>query len=123
VALGLVLLGATAFEVYVTGLPVTVDRPPDLVNRLSPAPTPPPPRLELAEGQELSAYRAAAEQRLNSYGWVDRQAGAVHIPIDRAMDLLAERGLPSRQSSTAQDDGNHLPSRASSGRVAEETVP
>ena len=36
------------------------------------------------------------EQTLNSYGWVDQQAGVVRIPIDRAMDLLAQRGLPTR---------------------------
>ena len=37
------------------------------------------------------AWRAQAEQRLRSTGWVDRQKGIVHIPIDRAMDLV-ERG-------------------------------
>jgi hypothetical protein len=35
-------------------------------------------------------------QRLNSYGWVDQQAGIARIPIDRAMALLAQRGLPTR---------------------------
>jgi hypothetical protein len=123
VALGVVVFAATSFEAYVTGIPPTIEAPPDLVNRLNPAPTPPPPRLETAEGQELSAYRAAAERRLNSYAWIDRQAGVVSIPIDRAMDLVAQRGLPARQTFTAQDDGNHLPSSASSGRVAEPTLP
>ena len=36
------------------------------------------------------------EQTLHSYGWVDQQAGVVRIPIDRAMELLAQRGLPTR---------------------------
>jgi hypothetical protein len=34
------------------------------------------------------------EQQLHSYGWVDQSAGSVHIPIDQAMQLIAERGLP-----------------------------
>jgi hypothetical protein len=33
------------------------------------------------------------EQQLHSYGWVDQGAGSVHIPIDQAMQLIAERGL------------------------------
>lgn len=31
---------------------------------------------------------------LNSYGWVDQQAGIAHIPIDRAMELVAEEAQP-----------------------------
>ncbi len=34
--------------------------------------------------------RAARLERLGSYGWVDRRAGVVHVPIDRAMQLVAE---------------------------------
>jgi len=36
------------------------------------------------------------EQTLNSYGWVDQNAGVVHIPIAEAMKLVAQRGLPTR---------------------------
>ncbi len=41
--------------------------------------------------------RAAQLERLGSYGWVDRRAGVVHIPIERAMQLVAEgvRAAPS----------------------------
>jgi hypothetical protein len=38
--------------------------------------------------------RTAEDTDLNSYGWVDRTAGIARIPIDRAMQLLLERGLP-----------------------------
>jgi hypothetical protein len=34
---------------------------------------------------------------LSSYGWLDRNAGVVRIPIDRAMKMTVERGLPVRQ--------------------------
>jgi len=36
------------------------------------------------------------EKALYTYGWVDEKAGTVHIPIERAMDLLVQRGLPVR---------------------------
>ena len=54
----------------------------------------PEPRLEKDERNELTEFRQHEEERLNSYGWVDQQAGVVHIPIERAMQLVAERGLP-----------------------------
>jgi hypothetical protein len=122
-ALAIVFVAVSAFEVIATGLPVTLGRPPDLVNRLTPGPTPPPPRLENAEGEQYAAYRAAAEQQLSSYRWVDRQGGVVSIPIERAMDLVAQRGLPARTPSSARDDGTSAPSSASSGRVDESLGP
>jgi hypothetical protein len=54
----------------------------------------PPPRLEVKPGASLVELRAAEAVDLNSYGWVDRNAGTVRIPIDRAMQLILERGLP-----------------------------
>lgn len=54
----------------------------------------PEPRLEDNERTELNDFRYGEEERLNSYGWVDQSAGVAHIPIDRAMQLIAERGLP-----------------------------
>jgi len=54
----------------------------------------PEPRLEKNERVEINDFRLNEEQRLNSYGWVDEKAGMVHIPIDRAMQLLAQQGLP-----------------------------
>ena len=52
------------------------------------------PRLEINERTEINQFRWQEEQQLHSYGWVDESGGVVHIPIDRAMQLVAERGLP-----------------------------
>jgi hypothetical protein len=60
---------------------------------------PPPPRLEVTPAQELWNVRAEEKSILNTYGWEDRNAGVVRIPISRAIDLLAERGLPYRSGS------------------------
>jgi hypothetical protein len=63
---------------------------------------PPQPRLEERPAVELKAFRDAEDQALSSYGWVDQKNGVVHIPIDRAIDLLAQRGLPSRPQTGPQ---------------------
>jgi hypothetical protein len=123
VTLGLVLFLVSLLEGSLTGVSVSVSRPAPLTEALTPAPTPPAPRLEAESGSQLDAYRAATDQKLNSYRWVDRSQGVVAIPIDRAMDEIAQQGLPARPSPTAVDRGSSVPSRASSGRVLEERTP
>jgi hypothetical protein len=61
----------------------------------------PDPRLETDERTQLNSIRLAEEQKLNSYDWVDQKTGIVRIPIERAMDLLAQRGLPVRPQEVA----------------------
>ena len=58
---------------------------------------PPEPRLQTNPRQDLSDLRAKEDEWLGSYGWVDRNAGVVRIPIDEAMKLTLERGLPARE--------------------------
>lgn len=57
----------------------------------------PAPQLEINERTELNDVRKREEDTLSTYGWVDQNAGTIHIPIERAMDLLAQQGLPVRQ--------------------------
>lgn len=59
---------------------------------------PPAPRLQVDAPADLAAMRAQEDRILGSYGWVDRSAGKVRIPIDRAMDLVAQRGFPVRRA-------------------------
>ena len=54
----------------------------------------PEPRLEDNEFTELNDYRYQEEVTLNSSDWVDQGAGTVRIPIEQAMKLIVERGLP-----------------------------
>src|SRR5690242_10774202 len=56
----------------------------------------PEPRLEQNERIEINAFHSTEDKMLNSYGWVDKPGGAVRIPIDRAMELITQRGLPTR---------------------------
>ena len=61
----------------------------------------PQPRLETNERLEINDFRLQEEKTLNSYGWTDQKAGIARIPIDRAMQLLAQRGLPTRPQAGA----------------------
>ena len=53
----------------------------------------PEPRLEDNERTELNGFRYSEEEQLNSYGWVDKNAGIAHIPIEQAMQSIAQKGL------------------------------
>jgi hypothetical protein len=52
------------------------------------------PRLQVDAPKNLKTLLAEEEILLGSYAWVSREAGIARIPIDRAMTLLLERGLP-----------------------------
>ncbi|HZS85645.1 MAG TPA: hypothetical protein VFA50_22450 [Stellaceae bacterium] len=54
----------------------------------------PEPRLQTDPHADLLSLRQREDARLSSYGWVDRQKGIVHIPIDEAMAKLARDGIP-----------------------------
>lgn len=57
----------------------------------------PGPKLQADPALELSEHRALEASRTGEYGWVDREAGLVRVPVERAMELLVERGLPTRE--------------------------
>jgi hypothetical protein len=60
---------------------------------------PPEPRLEVSPRANLAELRAAEEKALGTYGWLDKEKNTVRIPIERAMEIIAERGLPARKAS------------------------
>jgi hypothetical protein len=57
---------------------------------------PPEPRLQTNPRDDLRALRAHEDELLNNYSWVDKPAGIVRIPIEEAMRITAQRGLPAR---------------------------
>lgn len=61
-------------------------------------PMPPAPRLQTTAPLDLKHYRDTQDEILNSYGWIDSQTGVVRIPVDRAMDILLQKGYPVRAS-------------------------
>ena len=60
---------------------------------------PPQPRLETSPVPVLKQVLANENALLSSYGWINEKTGTVRIPVQRAMELLAQRGLPARPES------------------------
>jgi hypothetical protein len=55
----------------------------------------PAPRLQLDDGnQEIADIHSREDLLLDNYSWADQSQGKVRIPIERAMELIAQRGLP-----------------------------
>lgn len=61
-------------------------------------PAPTGPRLQPTTRVDLAEHRAKEDALLNGYGWIDPESGIVHIPVERAMELTLERGLPVREA-------------------------
>jgi hypothetical protein len=59
---------------------------------------PPVPRFQENPQQELSELRAKQKAQLEGYGWVNKEAGVARIPIEDAMKMVIERGLPTREA-------------------------
>ena len=82
---------------------------------------PPEPRLQQYPADEIYDFRATEGRRLTGYGYVDREAGVVHIPIEDAMRLVVERGLPAREEAPGAAEPTlppgSMPADSSSGRT------
>jgi hypothetical protein len=61
------------------------------------------PALQPNPAIDLEKLHRGEDALLTSYGWVDQREGLVHIPIERAIELMAERGLPARSDPFAEE--------------------
>ena len=83
---------------------------------------PPAPRLQQFPANDYYQFRVGEEALLREYGWMNREAGQVHIPIDQAMRLTLERGV---LQSVAPDpavpvtQSGLIPADSSAGRTME----
>lgn len=82
---------------------------------------PPAPRLQVTEPRDLASYRSEKETTLTSFGWVDKAAGTVHIPISKAKELVLKRGFPARDYSLVQAAQQAQQTSASPGTAAPAT--
>lgn len=76
---------------YFAAREARLDRPRSMLAGSHGESLPPEPRLQVSPAQDMRELRAKEDTLLNTYGWVDQQAGVVRIPIERALQLLAER--------------------------------
>ena len=91
--LGALAIGIAVF-VVISPLLLSVIYPGASRNKaaITQAPEPPASRLQVNAKVDLDRLHAAERERLSTYGWTDRQHQLVRIPIERAMQLLSERG-------------------------------
>ncbi len=54
--------------------------------------------------EEMARFRKDTNEKVNGYGWVDKQAGVAHIPIERAKAMIAEKGLPELPNPAISDE-------------------
>ncbi|HUJ93478.1 MAG TPA: hypothetical protein VLW46_00785 [Candidatus Bathyarchaeia archaeon] len=112
--LALAVAVAAAFAVTVLILRVTEKMAADSDRSLPPshqgvgATKPPEPMLQGVPGhtndpQEDLREKMAADTKANEQlGWVDRSAGIAQIPVEDAMKMIVNKGLPSGAAPTAE---------------------
>ena len=98
-ALAMVAMG-WLFEVFELSVEQGENIPAGLTDS---AQIPPEPRLQANPAFDLERLRAREENLLNRYEWADRITGIMRIPVERAMEIIAERGLPSRAASSDRE--------------------
>jgi hypothetical protein len=72
---------------------------------------PPQPRLQTNPVPALEQILANENALLAKYEWINEKTGSVRIPVRRAMELLAERGLPARAATETQKRGTGEPEK------------
>jgi hypothetical protein len=119
---GLVILGIVAFTLL-WGLLAIFKRqgvpreaPPRVLARGEQERLPPEPRLQMAPGSTTALRTPDYETKqveqqwhsdLNSYGWINKNAGVVRIPVDEAAKLLLQRGIPTLKGQRAAASAQH----------------
>jgi hypothetical protein len=76
---------------------------------------PPAPVLQAYPKVEMREFRVKENETLISYGWVKKETGEVHIPIEEAIKLTAERGLPVGQPPVSKTDKEMRPGNRQNG--------
>jgi hypothetical protein len=79
---------------------------------------PPEPRLQVEPSRDLEELQRAQGEKLRGYDWADQKSGTVRIPIERAMDLLVQRGLPQvrQQPTTTTNAAGQTPTTSAAGQ-------
>lgn len=74
-----------------------VSRPPLPIEEYG-SPLPPQPRLQPSPPKDYQAFLKREKGQLDHYFWIDRAKGTVAIPIDRAMEIVARKGIPPQKT-------------------------
>jgi hypothetical protein len=122
-----IVCSAIAWVVYVMFLPR--GRDPLALAPLTPGQRrPPSPVVQAYPRVEMRQFRAQENAAVASYGWANKERGEVRIPVGRALEMLAERGLPTGQVPVSKSDpglrpGNRTIESGSATGAGETTQP
>ena len=135
VILGIVLLAGTALSLLLMDwtfdfLKAREDRaqqePTSLLRAENPPP-PPQPAFQMYPAVDLKEVKAAEKAHLASYGWVDREDGVALIPVERAMEIVAEGGLPELTALNPEENDDEtappVPTTDAGGESPDENIP
>jgi len=106
------------YQLMIEQSKVTTEQPYPLASTTEPR-LPPEPRLQQFPRNEYYQFHVSEQQKLEGYGWVNKDAGIVHIPIEQAMRLTLERGLLEATPAAQPETPGLMPSDSSSGRTLE----
>ena len=74
------------------------------------------PRIQAHPKEEIGDFRHEEDERVYNYAWKDKQKGIVRIPVEKAIDLVLQKGLPAR--TTVQPDSRVQPGAPSASEQA-----
>jgi hypothetical protein len=95
VAVTLVVMGLMwGVAVLFKGSLARKDPPPPALAEAREARVPPGPNLQPNPSADLAAFRAAEEAELATWAWVDKERAVARVPVERALEIVARRGLP-----------------------------
>jgi hypothetical protein len=94
--------------------------PPGLADKSA---TFPAPRLQARPPVDLIKFKEDELGRLNAYGWVDREQGIAHIPIDRAIAIVATKGLPTGDVPAGKKADTVVPTRPAAADAKQDRKP
>jgi len=79
--------------------------------------------LQVTNTTDLKEARDSENDRLAHHGWVDKEKGVIHISIDRAMDIIATRGVPPGNPESPAWKGESTPGKVPAPAPSERTRP
>ncbi|HEX7879421.1 MAG TPA: hypothetical protein VF720_08430 [Candidatus Eisenbacteria bacterium] len=94
-------------------------RPSPLITQGS-ARVPPEPRLQVDAWGDWDSYKADQDRQLGHYSWANKDSLTIRMPIERAMEIVLQRGLPARAGTMPppSPDGGEAPGHEAGGRMA-----
>jgi hypothetical protein len=95
VAVTLVVMGLMwGIAILLKGSLARKDPAPPALAEAREARVPPAPNLQPNPGADLATFRAAEDAELATWAWVDREKTVARVPVERALEIVAARGLP-----------------------------